>query len=164
MPAAIAVLGPWLTAAAAAATIGGTAYSVVNSEENSSNNSQQLAQQEKQIQQQQANQQNLQKQEAVLGTQGQAQAQTGGSLTDSGFQSFVDQLSGYPGSGGGSTQPQAASTAAQTPQFSSGAQAQPDISKILAALTGGGDQISGGSNGQQPPAPQSFFELANPIV
>jgi hypothetical protein len=139
------------------------------------------------LQQQQAaaNQANLSKQEAVLGQQGQAQAQTGGSLTDSGTSALTDLLAGYPGYQGGST---GAGTSTGTGVGSSGVSGgatpapstagtgtsgTPDITSILAALRNGGSgsnqfggtgSISGGNWQSQPSAPQSTFELANPVI
>lgn len=138
------------------------------------------------LQQQQsaANQANLTKQEAVLGAQGQAQEQTGGSLTDPGTSSITDLLAGYPGFQGGSSGtstgtgvgPSGISGGAPTPPAAGGSSgAPPDIGAILAALrsggTGGGagglgsgSSISGGNWQTQSTAPQSTFELSNPVL
>lgn len=139
-----------------------------------------------QEQQAQANQANLSKQEAVLGATGQAQAQTGGSLTDPGTTSLTDLLAGYPGfqSGTNGTSvtgtPSGAGTGAGTGSSggataTGGGSASPDIATILAALRGqnggaGGtgssptSSIFGGNWQTQPAAPSTQFELANPLV
>jgi len=129
-----------------------------------------------QAQQAQANQANLTKQEAVLGAQGQAQQQTGGSLTDPGTASLTDLLAGYPGYQGGSSSSvtgSGAGTGATTAATAAtGAASTPDITSILAALRNGavpGGLSSGGLNSLsggnwQPPAtqPQQYQQLANP--
>lgn len=170
-------------AIAAAATVGTTAYEANNSNIDQGNAAKQLTAQ----QQSQANQANLTKQEAVLSQQGQAQEQTGGSLTDSGTAALTDLLAGYPGyqAGGNGGSPATststgtgigtsgvadASTAAGQP---SGSGAPPDIAAILATLRGqggggfggsGGSTLSGGNWQTQPAQPQSFQQLANPVL
>ena len=124
-----------------------------------------------------ANQANLTKQEAVLGAQGNTQAQTGGSLTDSGTASLTDLLAGYPGYQGGSTStgaaigPSGVSATGTAPPASTANSGTPDISSILAALrngTGGGSSpagnLTGGNWQTQPAQPQTYQELANPPV
>ena len=142
------------------------------------------------LQQQQAsaNQANLSKQEAVMGAQGQTQAQTGGSLTDSGTASLTDLLAGYPGyqagsSGSSSTNSgtstgtgvgtSGVSNGAASPAADSGS-GSPDITAILAALRNGASgagaggpgssSISGGNWQVQPAQPQSYQQLANPVL
>ena len=133
-------------------------------------------------QQTQANQANLTKQEAVLGAQGQAQEQTGGSLTDSGTASLTDLLAGYPGyqsgsgsgvSGGAGGSSSTAPAIAPTSLSSTGGSGStPDIAAILAALRGGSSGVGGSGSGSisggnwqfQPAQPQSQFELANPVI
>jgi hypothetical protein len=143
-------------------------------------------QQQSNQQQQQAaaNQANLTKQEAVMGAQGQSQAQTGGSLTDSGTAALTDLLAGYPGyQGGTSSISSGAGTSTGAGIGSSGVSdssttgssaGTPDIAAILSALrnnSGGGkfgssspSTLSGGNWQTQLPAPQSTFELSNPVV
>ena len=140
-------------------------------------------------QQAQANQANLTKQEAVLGAQGQAQEQTGGSLTDSGTAALTDLLAGYPGyqsgaSGAGSgtgadtgtTTASGTAPPASIPGNISGNASSTDpssaVTQILAMLRNGGPNtggfgsgqstISGGNWQSQPTQPQAFQELANP--
>lgn len=123
-----------------------------------------------------AKQADLTKQQAVMGAQGQAQSQTGGSLTDPGTTSLADLLAGYPGygagGGAGTATPGAGGSSGATPSSTSSG-APPDIAAILAALKGGGgaggqfgggsgSSISGGNWQPQPTQPQSSFELANP--
>src|SRR5512146_2640135 len=103
MPAAIVALLPYITAAATAATVGTDIYSMVKGSGGGVNEQALKAQQ-----QQQANQQALQKEQAIAATQGQAQAQTGGNLAGDSFQSFVNQLAGFPGSGGTNPTPNVA--------------------------------------------------------
>lgn len=136
-------------------------------------------------QQAQANQANLTKQEAVRSAQGQAQSQTGGSLTDAGTSSLTDLLAGYPGFQGGSS-----ATAGATPNANTsvgtgvapsgipgtgetGGSGTPDIAALLAKLQngsgsdnfggGGLGSISGGNWQASPSAPQAHFELSNPV-
>jgi hypothetical protein len=127
-----------------------------------------------------ANQANLSKQEAVLGASGQAQQQTGGSLTDPGTTALTDLLAGYPGFQAGSgtstgtgTGANGVGTSASANPGSTGSASTPDIASILAALRGqnGGagspgatSSISGGNWQTQPAAPQTQLELANPLV
>lgn len=136
-------------------------------------------------QQAQANQASLTKQEAVLGAQGQAQAQTGGSLTDSGTSALTDLLAGYPGFQSGSPGTGATpNTSVGTGIGSSGVPVAteatgagagtPDIAALLAKLrsgtsngnSGGGGlgSISGGNWQFQSSAPQGHFELSNPVL
>jgi len=139
-------------------------------------------------QQAEANQANLTKQEAVLGAQGQAQEQTGGSLTDSGTAALTDLLAGYPGyqsgsSGAGSgtgagtgsttatgTAPSAA-TSGDVGSATSNTDPSSAVTAILAALRNGGSGVGGpgagssifGGNWQsQPTQPQPWQELSNP--
>ena len=130
-------------------------------------------------QQAQANQANLTKQEAVLSAQGQAQQQTGGSLTDQGTSAFTDILAGYPGFQGApststGTGVGASGTGTSTPGSGS---STPDINAILAALRNGGTggagatapgssglNLSGGNWQTQAPAPQGSFDLSNPVI
>ena len=137
-------------------------------------------------QQAQANQANLSKQEAVLGAQGQTQAQTGGSLTDPGTTSLTDLLAGYPGYQGGTSTTSGSGTSTGTgigssgvsggasPGGAGGTSGGPDIAAILAALQNGGGggglgsssptNLSGG-NWQSPPTPpQGQFELASSVL
>jgi hypothetical protein len=140
-----------------------------------------------QQQQAQANQANLNKQEAVLGAQGDAQQQTGGSLTDSGTAGLTDLLAGYPGYQAG-TASSSVTGGVPSPGGSPGggspgtaAAGAPDpssaVSSILAALrngSGGGGasgginspglNLSGGNWQTQPAQPQTYQELANPQV
>jgi hypothetical protein len=133
-------------------------------------------------QQSQANQANLTKQQAVLSQQGQAQQQTGGSLTDDGTTALTDLLAGYPGFQGGAGTNSApgagigasganGGTAAPAAAGSGGGTGTPDIAAILASLRGGGTggqfgggsgNLSGGNWQSQPSQPQSSFELSNP--
>ena len=140
MPAGLLALIPALI------TAGTTAYSAVES----SNQRGDAAAQLKQQQQQQANQQSLQRQQAIAAQRGTAQEQTGGSLTNAGTQAFLNQLAGYPGFSGSAT-----------PSTTAGG--QPDISSILATLTGGQGTISGGSTAQ-PQTQQGQFGLSNPVI
>ena len=178
-----------ISAAVGLAGTGVGAYEANNASVDSSANQafqkNQLAQQ----QQAQATQANLSKQEAVLGASGQTQQQTGGSLTDPGTSALTDLLAGYPGyqsgSGGtgtGTTSGAGTATSAtpgpspsgvSTDGSASGGAAAPNIAAILAALRGQGggaggagapSSISGGNWQSQPAAPQSQFELANPLV
>ena len=135
-------------------------------------------------QQSQANQANLSKQEAVMGAQGQSQQQTGGSLTDDGTSAMTALLAGYPGyqagtsgsgtsTGSGIGNSGVSSGSAAAPAGGAGT-GTPDIAALLKTLSGGGagggfgsnspSSISGGNWQTQPSAPQSSFELANPVV
>jgi hypothetical protein len=185
MPAALI---PLISVIVGAADVGTSVYEgVKSSDQNSADqaaNKAQLAQE----QQAQANQANLSKQEAVLGAQGQTQAQTGGSLTDSGTAALTDLLAGYPGfqsgtsgtsssgtSGGGTSSAIAPTTLSAGTSGGSGAvgnSGTPDIAAILAALRSasggglgsGGSNLSGG-NWQTPSAQaQSWQELSNPVL
>ena len=130
-------------------------------------------------QQSQANQANLSKQEEVMGAQGQSQQQTGGSLTDDGTSAMTALLAGYPGyqagaSGSGtSTGAGIGSSGVSGSAPAAGSTGTPDIAALLKTLSsgaGGGlgsnspSSISGGNWQTQPSAPQSSFELANPVV
>ena len=178
---------PLIAAGVGAAGIGTSIYEGDKSADASSAAT--AAQQKAALQQQQAqaNQANLSKQEAVLGAQGQAQEQTGGSLTDPGTASITDLLAGYPGYQAGGTgtgtstgtgvgpSGVAGGTATPTPAATGagGGTGTPDIAGLLAALRGGGggadafgspSSISGG-NWQAPFAqPQAFQQLANPVI
>jgi hypothetical protein len=167
-------------AVGAAGTGAGIFESVKSGDENASN---QAAQKQELLQQQeaQANQANLTKQEAVLGESGQVQAQTGGSLTDSGTAALTDLLAGYPGyqSGSSGTGATPATTSAVAPTTLSpggggggGGTIPPNIAAILAALRSGAGgtggpgtlNLSGGNWQSQPPQPQAWQELANPVL
>ena len=176
------------TAALIAAAVGaaGTGAGIFESVKSGDEQQAALAANQKAIldqQQAQANQANLTKQEAVLGAQGQEQAQTDGSLTDSGTAALTDLLAGYPGyqagsSGsspgtipGGGISPSGTGTPATSPGSTSSG--TPDIAAILAALRNGGSgfggpggsNISGGNWPNQPQQqPQSFQQLANPVI
>ena len=139
-------------------------------------------------QQADANQANLTKQQAVLGAQGQAQSQTGGSLTDSGTAALTDLLAGYPGFQSGSSTGTGTTTSAATStgtgvgssgvsgDTASGANSANglDIAALLAKLQngsgsgnfggGGLGSISGGNWQPQSSAPQGHFELSNPVL
>jgi hypothetical protein len=171
---------PLIAAGVGAAGIGTSIYEgIKSSDQNSADQAAQKAQLA-QEQQSAANQANLTKQEAVLGQQGNAQQQTGGSLTDPGTTALNDLLAGYPGYQAGSSGSGTGAnlSSAISPTTLSGAQ-QPgggsgtggvDIAAILAALRGGGSGLGGGSGANlsggnwqtQPATPQSYFELANP--
>lgn len=168
---------------AAAGGIGTGIYEGVNSSNISAADQQAQKTALAQQQQAQANQANLSKQEAVLGASGQAQQQTGGSLTDSGTTAFTDLLAGYPGFQGGAGGSPAPSAGTGTsgvgtggaPGSTGSGSGTPDIAAILAALRGQGggaggatgaptSSISGGNWQTQPAQPQTQFELANPLV
>lgn len=174
MPAALI---PLISVIVGAAGVGTSVYEGVQSSDQASDAQKaQLKQQ-----QQQAVQADLTKREAVLGASGQEQQQTGGSLTDSGTAALTDLLAGYPGyqSGSGTSTgtgvgPSGVSGSSTGAPSSASA---PDITSILAALrnNGGGGglglsgpgapgNLSGGNWQSQPAAPQSQFELANPLV
>lgn len=175
-----AVLLPLISIIVGAAGVGTSVYEgVKSSDQNSADQAAQKAQLA-QEQQAQANQANLTKQEAVLGAQGQAQSQTGGSLTDSGTSALTDLLAGYPGyqSGSGGSGGTSAGigpsgvNAASAPGSTPGT---PDIASILAVLRGGPNSgsLSGGFNGgdisggnwQLPSSqPQPWQELSNPVL
>lgn len=160
MPNIVAVLPLILSAVSAATAVGEGIYQGVEQ----SNAQSDAAAAAKRAQQAQANQAALAKQQAITATQGQAQAQTGGSLTDTGFQDFAAQLAGYPGAGNTGTQStaQQVNTSQQTQNAQTGGQ---DITSLLKQLQGGqGGNISGGSGSGQPPSPQQGFQLANPFV
>ena len=161
--------------------IGATTAGVGAYEANNASIDQSAAQQASQTattqaQQAAANQANLTKQEAVLGTQGQTQQQTGGSLTDPGTTALTDLLAGYPGYQNGSssatgTAPSAATANAAT-TLGSGGDGSSTVASILSALQGGGatsgfsgaNSITGGNWQSQPTQAQSQFELSNPIL
>ena len=86
-------LGTALSVAAIAASAAGVGTSIYEGQANRSS----TADNAKKSAQSTAAQANLTKREAVLGQQGQAQQQTGGSLTDSGTAALTDLLAGYPG-------------------------------------------------------------------
>ncbi len=173
MPAAI----PLITLIVGAASAGVGAYESHDASINQAAAQKANADALKTQQQAQANQANLTKQEAVRSAQGQAQQQTGGSLTDPGTFSLADILAGYPGyhSSGSSTggTPAIAPTSLSSGGAGTGT-GTPDIASILATLrngsSGGGlDGLGGGSisggNWQTPPvAPQQWQELANPVI
>lgn len=174
-----------IAAAVAAGGIGVGAY-----ESNNASIDQQAAQKANaaallQSQQAQANQANLSKQEAVLGAQGQSQAQTGGSLTDTGTAALTDLLAGYPGYQSGGSSPSTVSGGAANPSASSaiaptslgtggGNDPSSAVNAILAALRNGGagggpggpgtGSISGGNWQTQPTQPQPWQELSNPVL
>lgn len=175
-----ATVASLIAAAVGLAGTGVGAYEANNASVDQSAN--QAAQKQALLQQQQtqANQANLTKQEAVLGATGQAQQQTGGSLTDPGTAALTDLLAGYPGFQAGSgtstgtgTGANGVGTSASANPGSTGSASTPDIASILAALRGqnGGagspgatSSISGGNWQTQPAAPQTQLELANPLV
>jgi hypothetical protein len=187
MPAAI----PIISAIVAAAGVGTSIYEGVASRDAQSDATKSNAAALKAQQQAAANQANLTKQEAVLGAQGQAQQQTGGSLTDSGTAALTDLLAGYPGyQGGGSS---AGGTGSGTTSTGIGVGSSgvgdtsasgvgtgagtPDIAALLAALRGGAggglglglgsspsSTLSGGNWQSQPAQPQGHFELSNPVL
>jgi hypothetical protein len=171
-----------IAAAVGAAGVGTGVYESVHAG-NVQNDAQKANQQALLKQQQsQANQANLTKQQAVLSQQGQAQQQTGGSLTDDGTTALTDLLAGYPGFQGGAGTNSApgagigasganGGTAAPAAAGSGGGTGTPDIAAILASLRGGGTggqfgggsgNLSGGNWQSQPSQPQSSFELSNP--
>ena len=86
-----------IAAAVASAGVGTSIYEGVKNRDASAAATAAQQAEIKQQQQAAANQANLSKQEAVLGAQGQSQAQIGGSLTDSGTAALTDLLAGYPG-------------------------------------------------------------------
>lgn len=156
-------LGTALSIAAIAASAAGVGTSIYEGQANRSA----TADNAKKSAQSTAAQANLTKREAVLGQQGQAQQQTGGSLTDSGTAALTDLLAGYPGystaSGTGSNSGTGSSTtssdaanatganSAISPTTLSagggtggGADSSSAITSILAALRGGGG--GGGAN------------------
>ena len=177
-----------IAAAVGAAGVGTGLYESVKSSDAQSDAQKANAAALKAQQQAAANQANLTKQEAVLGAQGQAQQQTGGSLTDPGTTALTDLLAGYPGYQGGSSTSTSTSTSTGTGVGSSGVSdatsasgvgasaATPDIAAILAALrsgAGGGlglgtsspsSALSGGNWQSQPAQPQGHFELSNPVL
>ena len=181
MPQAI----PIIAAIISAAGVGTSIYEGVKpSDQNAANQAAQKSQMT-QEQQAQANQANLSKQEAVLGAQGQEQAQTGGSLTDPGTTALTDLLAGYPGYQAGSGTSTSAGTGSNgvsggtTPASGTsgaGSTGTPDIAAILATLRGGGSGLGGGLNDSapssisggnwqtQPAQPSTYFGLANPLV
>lgn len=136
-----------------------------------------------------ANQANLAKQEAVLGAQGQSQQQTGGSLTDDGTSALTALLAGYPGYQAGGTSGTSSGTSTgegigssgvagsgDTSAGGAGGTGSPDIAALLSKLrsstggsggglgSGSGSSISGGNWQSQPLAPQTNFQLANPVI
>ena len=179
MPAIVPFI-PLIAAGVGLTSAGVGAYEANNASIDNSANQAFQKNQLLQQQQAQANQVNLSKQEAVLGASGQAQQQTGGSLTDSGTTAFTDLLAGYPGfqGGAGGTPAPGAGTGTSgigTDTSGGGGAAAPNIAAILAALRGQGggaggasgaptSSISGGNWQTQPAQPQTQFELANPLV
>jgi len=168
---------PLITALVSAAGIGTSIYE--GAENRSAQSDAQKAQQKALLQQQQAqaNQANLTKQEAVLGSQGQAQAQTGGSLTDPGTTALTDLLAGYPGyqsgTSGTGTTPAAAAGGSGAPGSTGAGGSSPDITAILAALRNGSGEpaggvgsgsLSGGNWQPQAAQPQQWNELSNPVL
>jgi hypothetical protein len=173
-----------IAAIAGTAGVGASIYGTVQGANNTASEEAANKAEMTQQQQAQANQANLSKQEAVLGAQGQTQAQTGGSLTDSGTAALTDLLAGYPGyqsgsaspsSGGTGTTPSASSAIAPTSLSpgGGGGGGTPDIAAILAALRNGGSggfggpggsSISGGNWQSQPAQPQPWQELSNPVL
>lgn len=146
----------WIAIASLAATGATTGYEIASAPKSGVDENALKAQQ-----QAQANQQKLQNEQRITASQGQAQAQTGGSLTDTGFQDFAAQLAGLPGYGGTA----AAAKTATTAGVNNTGQPQVDMQSILAQLgQGGGGNITGGSGTQQTAAPQQFFELSSPVV
>jgi hypothetical protein len=176
-----------IAAAVGAAGVGTGLYESVASRDAQSDA--QKAQQQALLkqQQQQAVQADLTKREAVLGAQGQAQQQTGGSLTDQGTAALTDLLAGYPGyqagtsgtgGGTGTSTGQGVGQSGIPGQSGAGSPSgPPDIAAILAALRNqGGASPFGGPGGPSPsslsggnwstpsPTPSTRFELANPPV
>jgi len=159
IPALLAIIG-------AATTAGTSIYNGIQQSDAQAAQKKALAQE----QQSQANQAQLQRQQAVAASSGQAQAQTGGALTDTGFQEFAASLAGLPGYNASGTttgtgSPATASVASQqttAQNQSSGV----DIQKIIQQLQGGGtgSNISGGNGNGQVPNPQTMMELSNPFV
>lgn len=157
-----------ISAAVGAAGVGTGLYE--SSKANDASQAAAKAQQQALAQQQQAqaNQANLAKQEAVLGAQGQTQAQTGGSLTDPGTASFTNLLAGYPGFHGGSASP--VSSAAGAAPSEAPWNPSSVVSGILASLRNGaggefgGTSLSGG-NWQTPSAPsQRQQQLSDSVL
>jgi len=166
MPAALVGIIPWLTAAAAGGSLAATGYELSQGGGSSSQSNQQALQAQ---QQQQANQEALQKQQAVTAATGQGQAQVGGALTDQGFQSFVDQLAGYPGFSSSAPTPGASADVASrtsSPGIPASPSGQPDIKSILAMLTNNGapQNISGGNWPADRQNPEQFFQLSGPVT
>ena len=174
---------PFIPLIAAGAGLAGTGVAAYDAQDNAANQASAQKQQQQallQQQQQQAAQANLTKQEAVLGAQGQAQQQTGGSLTDSGTAALTDLLAGYPGYQGGSGSGTSTGTGVGSSGVGGagspgGTGSTPDIAAILAALRNGGgggglglsspgSTLSGGNWQSQPATPQNQFELANPLI
>ena len=178
----LATVASLIAAGAGLAGAGVTAYDAQDNAANQASAQKQQQQALLQQQQQQAAQANLTKQEAVLGAQGQAQQQTGGSLTDSGTAALNDLLAGYPGyqaegtasaTSTGSSGVSSGTTGASTATTAgTGGDASSTVASILAALRGQGgagsagptSSISGGNWQTQPAQPQNQFELANPPV
>ena len=171
MPAVLPFL-PLILAGVGAAGVGTSVYEGVKNRDASAEATAEQQAALKQQQQSAANQANLTKQEAVIGAQGETQAQTGGSLTDPGTASLTDLLAGYPGYQGGTT------TGTDTGTSPTGT--APNITAILSALQNGGtssglgsglgsgagssSSISGGNWQTSLAQPQPRAELANPIV
>lgn len=107
-------------------------------------------------QQQQAKQDLVRKQEALIASGPNAQAQTSGSLTGAAGTSFADLLAGYGGSGGssGGSNPQGSTAVSGT----SGGNPQAVIQQLLASNRNGGD-FEGG-NGNPATSPGFRFNLS----
>ena len=163
MPAAL----PIISAIIAAAGVGTSIYEGVANRDAQSDA--QKAQEQALLKQQQAqaNQANLTKQEAVLSAQGQAQEQTGGSLTDAGTAALTALLAGYPGYQSGQVGPSGVGSTTLSPSSST-----PNIAAILAALRGGGtgvgiggpSDLSGGNWPAPSNQPRPWQELSNPVL
>jgi len=161
--------------AAAAAGLAGAGVTAYDAQDASANQASAQKQQQQALlkqQQQQAAQADLTKREAVLGASGQAQQQTGGSLTDSGTAALTDLLAGYPGYQGGAGASGTSTGTGVGASGVSGANASipggtpsgtPDIASILAALRNGGGSgtISGGNWQSQPSPQQQTFQLSS---
>jgi len=146
-----------LAIAGIAAGLAGTGTSIYEGMANRDAQSDaQKANQDALLQQQQsaANQANLTKQQAVLGAQGQAQAQTGGSLTDEGTASLTDLLAGYPGYQGGS----AGSTGGSGTSTGTGIGAS-GVSGGAAAPGGGGTGATGAVGGTGSPDISAILQM-----
>lgn len=119
----------------------------------------------KAAQQTAAQQQLLQKRESIAAAAPNAQAQTGGSLTGEGSQSFADILAGYAGQTGGAGTTGGSSNAA-TASAATNATGAPGggLEDLLKQLGGGGGTPQGnaffGGSGQ-PQQSDPRFSLAN---
>jgi hypothetical protein len=161
-------LAGWAAIAALAgtgATLGNSIYNKVTDNSAATLRSEQQAT---------ANQKALTEKEAVLGQQGNTQAATGGSLTDSGFQDYAAQLAGYPGykdtsvltTGTGTGTSGTSSTSLGTSGTStSGTTSSNDLTALLAQLNAAnGGNISGGTSTNQAQSATGRMELATPFV